>query len=99
MTYYVRDSWGEIDYVSEEDLPTTIVRAWNYEASVYDEENYTLFNGYLDNEENSELLEPFDLQIINIKGYRYLQHKKTGVIYLAGWEPPLEEGYQVKNIK
>lgn len=94
--FRVRDSYGEVDFKTDKCVVETILNAWNYEADVYaildDGTEDLIFHGWLDNEELSEMLAPYDLKIIDRDKHRYLQHVKTKEIFLGSWqEPPVRE--------
>lgn len=73
--------------IPKEDIAEAIYYAWNYEFDVYDRESDELiFSGNLDNEENSELLEPYGLRVIDTENYRELQNIETSEIYKADWQ-------------
>lgn len=91
--FRVWGDYGDINYVSKLELAETIQKAWNYEAHVYDSENNLVFNGWLDDEEQNELLEPYGFTIVEIGGYRYLKNIETGHVYVEDWQkqPEIEE--------
>lgn len=86
MSYRVYSYFGEIDYISNKHLAETIQDAWNYEADVYDSDGNLIFKGWLDNEEQNELLEPYLLEVFDYGNFRYLRHKDTKLIYLSEWQ-------------
>lgn len=86
QTWHVYGIYGEIDYFVEKDLAETIQGAWNYEAQVYDSESNLVFDGWLDDDEQNELLEPYGLMVVELGDYRYLKNIKTGKLYLDDWQ-------------
>lgn len=85
QTWHVYGMYGEIDYHVKKSLAETIQEAWNYEAQVYDSESNLVFNGWLEDDEQNELLEPYGLMIVELN-YRYLKNVKTGEIYVDDWQ-------------
>ncbi|QEG04186.1 hypothetical protein [Bacillus phage BC-T25] len=73
--------------IPKEDIVDAIYFAWNYEFDVYEvESGDKIFSGQLDDEENSEMLEPYGLRLIEGETERNLQNIETGEIYKADWQ-------------
>ncbi|WP_257149337.1 hypothetical protein [Bacillus sp. R86525] len=73
--------------IPKENVVEAIYFAWNYEFDLYEiESGEMIFSGNQNNEENSEMLEPYGLRVIDTEKYRQLQNIETGEIYKAGWE-------------
>lgn len=82
--------WDEGCYkkIPSNDPAEAIHIAWNYEFDVYRAEDKKLiFSGMgLDNEDNSELLKPYGLRLIDQGTSRKLQSIETGEILEAPWD-------------
>ncbi|AXU41285.1 hypothetical protein BC01_188 [Bacillus phage BC01] len=73
--------------IPKEDIVEAIYFAWNYEFDVYDRESgEQIFSGQLDNEENSEMLKPYGIRVIDGETERNLQSIETGEIFRAEWQ-------------
>lgn len=86
--FYMWD-WDGEEYVTipEEDIVNAIYFAWNEECRVYDKNIKELvFDPFLDNEENSEMLRIYGYRLIDRVQGRRLQHIETGKIYKAPWD-------------
>ena len=87
---FVAWDWDGAEYVQipTDNVVEAIYWAWNYEFVVYEvdeQERNMIFNGQLDNEENSEMLEKYGIRVIDHEKHRYLQNVETGEIYNASW--------------
>lgn len=78
---------GAFYIIPKENVVDAIYFAWNYEFDVYERESGgKIFSGQLDDEENSEMLEPYGLRVIEGEKERQLQNIETGEIYKADWQ-------------
>jgi|GEM_PF-4143433 len=90
--YYENYFWGYKGTFEEEDLIKAIYSAWNIMASLYvvtedDTIKYDLIfdPADYDDELNSELLEPFGYEMVEIGGYREVRDIKTKEIKGYEW--------------
>lgn len=87
-TPFVGYDWNDGMFypLKTENVVDAIHMAWNYENDVYEAKTEKrIFSGREDNEWNSEMLEPYDLRMIDHQGYRCLQDIKTDEIYKPDW--------------
>lgn len=92
MSYRVYSASVEIDFKSNEALEKVIMEAWNYEAQVYDQEHNLIFDGWLDDDEQNELLEPYGLEVFEYDEYRFLRNIESEIVYVYSWHHNPFEG-------
>ena len=87
---FIAWDWDGAEYVQipTDNVVEAIYWAWNYEFVVYEvdgQEKNMIFNGQLDNEENSEMLGKYRIRVIDHEKRRHLQNVETGEVYNASW--------------